>query len=126
MARTDQPNSGSNDNKLNCLVEKSRQPINKPLNFSFMVPCITYQYLINKPTRCSWAVTFITALLDYSTCFGCFLHPSSGVQQLYMQPLAQVHCKVHVLTFTLYCLIKNCCTLQCDLCQRLHIQLLCS
>ena len=44
----------------------------------------------NKPTRCSWAVTFITALFDYSICFGCFLHPSSGVQ-LYMQPLAQVH-----------------------------------
>ena len=37
------------------------------------------------------AVTFITALRDYSTCFGCFMHPSSGVQQLYMQPLAQVH-----------------------------------
>ena len=50
--------------------------------------------LFNKPTRCSWTVTFITALLDYSTCFGCFFHPSSGVQQLYMQPLVQVHCKV--------------------------------
>ena len=46
----------------------------------------------NKPTRCSWAVTSITAIFDYSTCFGCFLPP--GVQQLYMQPLAQVHCKV--------------------------------
>ena len=29
-----------------------------------------YIYISNKPTRCSWAVTFITALLDYSTCFG--------------------------------------------------------
>ena len=37
-------------------------------------------------------MTFITALLDYSTCFGRLLHPSLGVQQLYMQPVAQVHC----------------------------------
>jgi len=36
----------------------------------------------NKPTQCSWAVTFITALLDYSTRFGRLLHPSSGAQQL--------------------------------------------
>ena len=33
---------------------------------------------------------FIPALLDYSTCFGCILHPSSGVQKLYMQPLAHI------------------------------------
>ena len=46
--------------------------------------------IFNKLTRCSWAVTSITALLDYSTCFGRFLHPSSGAQ-LYIQPLAQVH-----------------------------------
>ena len=44
--------------------------------------------VLNRPTRCSWVVTFIS-LLDYSTCFGRFLHPSSGVQ-LYMQPLARV------------------------------------
>ena len=44
---------------------------------------------LNKPTRCNWAVTFFTALLDYSTCFGRLLQPSSGAQ-LYMQPLAQV------------------------------------
>jgi len=75
--------------------------------------------IFNKPTRCSWAVTFITALLDYSTCFRCFLHPSSGVQ-LYMQPLAQVHigrpefklCHVERRSSDAY------------LCQRLHIQLL--
>ena len=45
--------------------------------------------LLNKPTRSSWVVTFIS-LLDYSTCFGRFLHPSSGVWQLYMQPLVRV------------------------------------
>jgi len=46
--------------------------------------------ILNKPTQCNWAVTFITALLDYSTCFGRLLHPSLGAQQLYMQPLSQV------------------------------------
>ena len=45
--------------------------------------------ILNKPTRSNWAVTFITVLLDHSTCFGCLLHSSSGAQ-LYMQPLAQV------------------------------------
>ena len=45
--------------------------------------------VLNKTTRRSWVVTYIS-LLDYSTCFGRFLHPSSGVQQLYMQPLARV------------------------------------
>ena len=34
--------------------------------------------VLNKPTRCSWAVTFIS-LVYHSTCFGRFLHPSSGV-----------------------------------------------
>ena len=46
--------------------------------------------LLNKPTtRCSWVVIFIS-LLDHSTCFGRFLHPSSGVWQLYMQPPVRV------------------------------------
>ena len=34
--------------------------------------------VLDKSTRCSWVVTFIS-LVDYSTCFGGFLHPSSGV-----------------------------------------------
>jgi len=34
--------------------------------------------VLNKPTRCSWVVNFIS-IVDYSTCFGRFLHPSSGV-----------------------------------------------
>ena len=57
--------------------------------------------VFNKPTRCSWVVTFIS-LVDYSTCFGRFLHPSSGVQHLYMQPLAQVQSKVR------QCFIRQC------------------
>ena len=83
---------------------------------SFCNLCI---FVFNKPTRCSWAVTFITALLDYSTCFGCFLYPSSGVQQLYMQPLAQVRIgrpPFYVAEFKLW-------SSDVYLCQRLHIQL---
>ena len=64
----------------------------------------------NKPTRCNWAVIFITAFLDYSTCFGCFLHPSSGVQQLYMQQ-ADIFITCSYIHFILS--DKNCCTLQC-------------
>jgi len=45
--------------------------------------------VLSKPTQCSWVVTFIS-LVDYCTCLGRFLHPSSGVQ-LYMQPLVRVH-----------------------------------
>ena len=33
---------------------------------------------MDKPTLCSWAVTFIS-LVYHSTCFGRFLHPSSRV-----------------------------------------------
>ena len=39
---------------------------------------------LNKSTRCNWAVIFITALLDYSTCFGRLLHPSSGARRRYI------------------------------------------
>ena len=48
-----------------------------------------YITVLNKPARCSWVVSFIS-LVDCSTCFGRFLHPSSGVQ-LYMRPLVRVH-----------------------------------
>ena len=41
--------------------------------------------LLNKPTRCSWAVTFIS-LVYHSTCFGRFLHPSSGVYNCICSP----------------------------------------
>ena len=45
--------------------------------------------LLHEPTRCNWVVIFIS-LLDHSACFGRFLHPSSGVWRLYMQPLVRV------------------------------------
>ena len=57
--------------------------------------------------------------------FGCFLHPSSGVQQLYMQPLAQVHIgrsSSYVAEFKLCHVGRR--SSDVYLCQRLHIQLL--
>ena len=60
-------------------------------------------------------MTFIS-LLDYSTCFGRFLHPSSGVWQLHMQPL------VRVTHWTTTFLQEGGCPM-CNSYQGLHIQL---
>jgi hypothetical protein len=41
-----------------------------------------YIYIYKCPTRCNTAqYIFFISLQNYSTCFGCLLHPSSGVQE---------------------------------------------
>ena len=49
------------------------------LNFMFEFPCIIILYYIKNQLDATLAVLFISRCKNYSTCFGRFLRPSSGV-----------------------------------------------
>ena len=62
--------------------------------------------LLNKQTRCSWAVTFIS-LVYHSTCFGRFLHPSSGVYNCMCSPWYECTSGNHLPTWQDICLERT-------------------
>jgi hypothetical protein len=50
------------------------------MNFMFMVPCIINLYY-NIQRDATVSSQYFISLQYYSACFGCSLHPSSGVQE---------------------------------------------
>jgi hypothetical protein len=48
-------------------------------NFTFMVPCITNLIFVGFQRDAAVSSFYFISLQNLSTCFGCSLHPSSGV-----------------------------------------------
>jgi hypothetical protein len=63
---------------FNALENISGQYMNTMHYFMFEFPCVISLYYINNQQDAALAVLFISNC-KITTCFGCFLHPSSGV-----------------------------------------------
>jgi len=50
-------------------------------NFILVVPCIVNLFYVSNQRDAVLSSLFITVLQNHSTCFGCPLHPSSGVHK---------------------------------------------
>jgi len=65
---------------VNCLTRKMKLNIPLIVNFIFVVPCIINLFYVSNQRDAVLSSPFIV-LKNHSTCFGCPLHPSSGVHK---------------------------------------------